>query len=110
MTHARATLRWLPATEGGRRQPLAVRRYMAPVAFGSEQPEWTLVVDRQADVPQTEENVLVHFLMDGAPHERLAVGAPFRLFEGPRAVAEGEVVEVYDLNPAAWSGSAEATA
>ena len=110
MKHARATLRWIPATEGGRSQPLASRRYMAPVAIGDGPAEWTLVVDRQTNKPQIEENVLVHFLMEDAPHDQLVGGAQFQLVEGPRSVAVGEVVEVYDLNPAAGSGGAEATA
>ena len=110
MTYAHATLRWIPSTDGGRRQPLAGRRYMAPAAIGDGPPEWTLVVDRQTETPQAEENVLVHFLMDDAPHHRLVEGVQFRLFEGPRAVAEGNVVGVYDLNSAAWSGGAGATA
>ena len=69
-----------------------------------------MVVDRSDPSPREAETALVHFLMPSAPHASLRPGLTFQLSEGPQVVAEGTVSEVYDLNPAAWSGGEETTA
>lgn len=77
---------------------------MSPVIFGDDpMPDeaWTLVVDRGGSEPGATETVLVHFLMDNAPHEALRVGRAFNLVEGARVVAEGEVSDVFELSLAA---------
>ncbi|MEM6287651.1 MAG: hypothetical protein AAF845_10885 [Bacteroidota bacterium] len=97
MTHAIAHLRWLSEKEGGRTTPFSGRRYMAPVDLG-EAGMWTLVVNRSREAPQQEETVLIHFLMDDAPHNMLETGAVVRLQEGAQVVAEAEVSEVFELS------------
>ena len=83
---------------------MTARRYMSPVVFAADpSPDalWTLVVDRGASGPGAEETVLVHFLVDEAPHKRLAAGTAFHLTEGAAVVADGEVSEVFELSVAA---------
>ena len=102
MKHAVATVRWLDASEGGRHRPVSGLRYMAPVHMdGVRDGCWTLVVNRSREDAQAEETVLVHFLMEDAPHDLLREGAEFTLQEGARTVAEGEVSEAFELSAAA---------
>ena len=104
MRHALATLRWRLGHEGGRQAVVTARRYMSPVVFADDptpDEAWTLVVDRGKSEPGAAETVLVHFLMDDAPHEALSAGAAFRLVEGAHVVAEGEVSDVFELSVAA---------
>ncbi len=101
MRHAIATLRW---RADDRRAAVTARRYMSPVVFADDptpDQAWTLVVDRAETDSGTAETVLVHFLMDDAPHERLATGTAFHLTEGAAVVADGEVSDVFDLSIAA---------
>lgn len=101
MRHAIATLRW---RADGRRTAVTARRYMSPVIFADDpDPEevWTLVVDRGASDAGTAETVLVHFLLDDAPHERLVAGTAFHLTEGATVVADGDVSDVFELSVAA---------
>ena len=104
MRHAIATLQWRTEKEGGRRAAVTARRYMSPVVFANDTASgqaWTLVVDRGRSAPGAKETVLVHFLMDDAPHEVLTAGTAFQLVEGSRIVAEGEVSDVFELSVAA---------
>ncbi|MEM1117930.1 MAG: hypothetical protein AAGJ11_15575 [Bacteroidota bacterium] len=100
MTHAIAHLRWLSEKEGGRTTPFSGRRYMAPVDLG-EAGTWTLVIDRSGESPREEETVLIHFLMEDAPHPTLQPGVTFDVQEGTRTVAQAEVSEVFELSLAA---------
>jgi hypothetical protein len=43
-------------------------------------------------VSTTVNEAKVRFLVDNAPHERLAAGVKFRLYEGPHEVARVEVL------------------
>ena len=104
MRHALATLRWRTERTDDRQAAVTARRYMSPVVFADDpapDDAWTLVVDRGRRGAEGTETVLVHFLMDDAPHERLAAGTAFRLVEGAHVVAEGEVSDVFELSVAA---------
>ena len=104
MKHAIARLRWLPPNEGGRPSPVSATRYMSPVVMEGIDPTeaaWTLVVNRSEAAGGDDETVLVHFLMEDAPHDLLKTGTAFRLLEGARTVAEGIVSEVFELSAAA---------
>ena len=95
MKRTHAMLRWIPATAGGRRQPVTAWRYTFLAQFDGavEDPEWTLAVYRVNGKAHAEENVVVHFLMGDAPHERIATGARLHLYEGRQVVAELDVLE-----------------
>ncbi|WP_420455158.1 hypothetical protein [Rubrivirga sp.] len=103
MKHAIAKVRWLDESAGGRRRPVTALQYMSPAVIGGDEDAapWTLVVHRSREEARAEETVLVHFLMDEAPHERLQPGVGFRLTEGPRVTGEGVVSEVFELSAAA---------
>ena len=103
MKHAIAHLRWRSQAEGGLRTPFTASRYARPVIMEGTEPSeggWTLVVHRSRPEARTEETVLVHFLMEAAPHDLLTTGRTFQLLEGPKVVAEGVVEEVFELKPA----------
>jgi hypothetical protein len=94
----RAHIRW---TDDILRRGLPdVSRYVHPARFTSEPPPWkddtwSLVCEFD-ESPRKQGNpsaAKVQFLMDGAPHHRLTIGARLHLFDGP---LESAIVEVLD--------------
>lgn len=72
-------------------------RFTVPARFSHQGSDWTknawsLVVECKAPVSQTgAQEAMVEFLMPSAPHEWLARGQRFDLFEGKLLLASGIV-------------------
>ena len=95
-----AQVQALPTEVAELARPVRIEGVITYIDTASGQ-AWTLVVDRSRGAPGAKETVLVHFLMDDAPHEVLTAGTAFQLVEGSRIVAEGEVSDVFELSVAA---------
>ena len=103
---ARARIRWLSATEGGRTSPPGGPRYLTIARFESadidwQKEAWSLVVefDQSPDV-SGEQTALVWFLAydkPETPNDLLYVENKFDFLEGARVVAQGTIVE--ELGP-----------
>ncbi len=99
MTTRHARITWLTPEEGGRRVPPSGPRYVAPARFdgqlaGPDGANWSLVVDRVSLRPGFNDWIAeVHYLVDAAPHELLAPGAGFELYEGKKCVARGIITQ-----------------
>jgi hypothetical protein len=102
MTTKKAIVEWIPANQGGRRQPpLGVGQpaYSTVVRFNEDpwppaDAAWSLVIEKQ-ESQSTEHRwtALVHFLAPEAPHHALRGGRGFELYEGSRRVATGELCQ-----------------
>ena len=96
-TKRRATIKWVPEIDGGRKGPPAGLRYSTVARLDEQkndwpQTAWSLVLDF-SDSPHTRNEAQVSFLVEeGAPHELLSPGSKFDLFEGGKLVASGEIV------------------
>ncbi len=102
MKHALSHLHWLSPEEGGR-ATLPPRGYATVALFeapGGPCEAWSIVVYPQ-EKRSREERVLVRFLMDDAPDDRLQPGSRFTLTEGARVVARGEVECAFEVEPVA---------
>lgn len=95
---ARAIIRWVPASRGGRAAPPPdATGYAAPVRFESDAARsrgtWSLrILDaRQLHGPEVLD-AQVAFAMADAPHDLLQEGERFELLEGPRVVAKAVVL------------------
>jgi hypothetical protein len=91
MTKSLAELDWISAV-----LPRG-KKYIAPAYFSEHSAEWgaddwSLVVEPYRDVSQWKD-VVIYFLASDAPHSWLHPGAMFELFEGPKLVARGTVVD-----------------
>ena len=94
-----AIVNWLRTTEdGGLRLPHSLR-YIGISRFDEDGPDWPdeacSVVCSFAQPPSEHGSPMeakVAFLVDHAPHERLAAGVRFRLYDGPHEVARIEVL------------------
>ena len=96
-----ARIHWLTSEEGGRKAlPAGVGMppYLPTAAFSEAEEHadtvWSLAIEKYSD----EGNELtwiamVTYLADAAPQENLKLGNKFKLFEGPRLVATGEIIE-----------------
>jgi hypothetical protein len=94
---AKATIQWIPASEGGRKQPPSGPRYLAIVQFDEDRAwpneKWDLVLElTEAGRSDLESKATISFLGEAAPHHLLKTGAKFSLFEGLRTVARGDIV------------------
>lgn len=60
-----------------------------------KKPKWSLLL--QFETPPSEQGNpsigFARFFVDDAPHEKLAPGVTFHLYEGPACVAEAEVLD-----------------
>jgi hypothetical protein len=99
MSHeARAVIRWVPASRGGRQQPPpSADGYTAPARFESDPQEqrgvWSLRIVRAKPLRGSEViDANIQFIMPDAPHDILKEGERFELTEGRRVVAKGVVL------------------
>jgi hypothetical protein len=92
---------WEPPSIRGRHQLPPTRRYVVLSRFPEDGPNWsdgqwsveiffTIPPPEQVDSRMSEGKA--RFLVDGAPHDRLASGRWFSIYEGPQKVAEVEVL------------------
>ncbi len=97
MIEAKALLRWVPRSEGGRLAIPPGPRYVAVARFEAERSRWPdeawSLVCEYLEAPDygRDHAVRVRFLADG-PERLLSVGSRFELMEGQRRVADGVVV------------------
>jgi hypothetical protein len=101
---AKARVKWLSAEQGGRTAPPQGEKYSTVVHFQDDvedwpQVAWSLVVGL-SEAESTEESLEiiapVWFLFcdrPGAPNHLLRPNSRFRLLEGYRVVAEGEILD-----------------
>lgn len=95
---ARAIIRWVPASRGGRRQPpspatgyCCVPRFEDDPSFASG--AWSLRIVGASEMNGPDViDAKVSFVMPDAPHELLHEGCRFELMEGPKVVAKGVVL------------------
>jgi hypothetical protein len=99
---ATARVKWLSAGQGGRSRPPSGGKYSTTVQFEGEPTHdsgvmWSLVVDVSAAAEGSTEVIVPVWLLahdkPDAPNHLLVPGSRFRLLEGRRVVAEGEVVD-----------------
>src|SRR5947209_7237899 len=95
---ARAILRWVPESRGGRsRPPLPAVPYTAPARFESDPQEqlgtWSLRILQARELRGDEViEVSIAFLFPDAPHDLLRDGERFELMEGRKIVAKGVIL------------------
>jgi hypothetical protein len=85
-------LEWIPNERGGR-GPWPGPRLVTPARFEAaeeEWPAWSLVLDFSNDRTFAEVSFLVPVK---APHHYLRPGNKFDLFEGPRLIAHGVIID-----------------
>jgi hypothetical protein len=93
-----ARITWRSLEQGGRRVPPPGPRYSTPARFEcvadqSSCGDWSLVVDLiSRPAASTDWIAEVRFLFGEAPHEWLAEGARFELYEGKKCVAQGTIL------------------
>lgn len=111
MKVAKVRVRWIPPSEGGRKEPFAGAIYAAPsvwnnAAADADKSEWTAVVafSGQRDAQGMQEGV-VRFLTEESPHELIRCKATFALFEGTSRTLVGEVIAEPDQLP--WTPAFE---
>ena len=98
MTTRTAKITWLTPDQGGRRAPPSGPQYIAPARFivaadRSSYGNWGLVVDLVSRPAASNDWIAkVRFLVGEAPHEWLADGTRFELYEGTKRVAQGNVL------------------
>lgn len=97
MGSAKARIRWLRASEGGRSKAFSGDRYSTLARFDghddSEKDAWSLVARLTGPLDAKGCGVAeVSFLASNAPLEWLRTGARFALYEGRKKTAEGEVL------------------
>jgi hypothetical protein len=88
-----ARVRWLSAEEGGRAEPPGNAPYSTVAKFRDQRADWS----RQAwsvmlAFTSWPNMAIVSFLVPEAPHDLLATGVAFELYEGAKKVAEVEVL------------------
>lgn len=94
----KAQIRWIPADKGGRNKPPVGPSYSTVAKFEDIQEKWPAeawsVVLEFIDPPDQSgfHCADMRFLVDNAPQQLLHDGSKFELFEGPKRVATGEVV------------------
>jgi len=83
----RATVAWIPASQGGRVAIPSGPTYSTVSRWPGfdDQSAWSVVLVLESGNPYS---ALVRFLVDAAPWERLVPGARFEIFEGSRKVAD----------------------
>jgi len=99
-----AKIRWLKPDEGGRVAPPPGPRYSTVAKFDSQteaewrKEAWSLVLHLEGPPDETWiQTAWVRFLAEGnAPAAWLQPRRGFELFEGPKKVAEGTVLEIGD--------------
>jgi hypothetical protein len=99
----RAIIDWIPKEEGGRSMPPAgvgSPPYAPTVRFlDTYEPWpppvlWTLVITKLGEIDDASKWLAdARFLVKEAPHETLRPGRHFELYEGPRCVARGQLVD-----------------
>ncbi len=109
-----AKIRWLKPGEGGRVAPPRGPRYSTVAKFEAQTEEewrrdaWSLVLNLEGTPDETlSQTAWVRFLAgeEKAPVEWLRPCSTFALFEGPKKVAEGTVLEIGDGRPARFHAS-----
>lgn len=105
MNRTSAKLRFLPPEAGGRRRWPEGPLYSTLAEFeespaGVTGDSWSIVAHFHGSPDQQGEVLAdVEFLAPGAPRELLHPGAHFRLLEGSRTVAAGEVLSAQQASP-----------
>jgi len=95
---ARAIIRWVPASRGGRQQPPpSAQGYTAPARFESDPQEhrgvWSVRVIQAKSLRGAELiDAEIQFVMPNAPHDLLKEGERFEFVEGRKVVAKGVVM------------------
>lgn len=99
---ARAAIRWLTRDEGGRQSPPPGPIFAATARFDSD------VLDRDLSIvmrlgeqsPGVDEPIVaeIGFLAPELIADRLEAGLRFSILEGPRTVAEGRVLELFQAS------------
>lgn len=99
MTDHLGIVSWAHAKSNGHLGLPHSLRYVGIGRFDSDGPEWPdgayNVVCTFSEPPSEHGSpgeATVRFLVEDAPHERLAAGARFRLYEGPHEVAWVEIL------------------
>jgi hypothetical protein len=93
----RAVVRWLSKEEGGRQAIPPGPQYIAPAKFSDhadtwDSEHWSLVVNKVEERGGPAQWLAeVHFWAENGPHEWLAPGSEFELYEGKRRVAFGRI-------------------
>ena len=103
MPRRRAVIEWIPKEQGGRSRPPAgvgsppyapVVRFTEPEEPWPPPIAWTLVVEKDEALSGPLRWISdVRFLVEDAPHEALRSGRRFELYEGPRCVARGRILD-----------------
>jgi hypothetical protein len=95
---AKVTLTWIEKPSD---RPLPrAERFSRPARFSHQGEDWKKdawslsVVTEEAVDAENRQSATAKFLVDDAPHEWLAVGAQFTLFEGAFALADGVVDDI----------------
>jgi len=95
-----AWIRWIKHSEGGRKT-LPVGQYSTAALFKGHDEAWSVVLNIMPKLSRIHGNLFhgekdrayVRFLSPDAPHDWIAIGAHFELFEGSKKVAIGRVME-----------------
>jgi hypothetical protein len=95
---ARAILRWVPASRGGRKAPPSqIAGYSTVARFESDpgwsKGAWSLRIVDSSELRGSEAvEVRIMFVVPDAPHALLREGERFELLEGHKVVAKGVVL------------------
>jgi hypothetical protein len=112
---ANAKIQWLSAEEGGRQAPPTGRRYVTVAEFDQQvldasSQSWSLQVESTKPLDNAQ-CVFAHvsFLFpERAPNHLLMPGARFRLLEGGRIVAVGQIIKAEEALQTMHNGTVKA--
>jgi hypothetical protein len=97
MRVAKAEIRWIPVSEGGRAKPFRGNIYSSVSTWGGELRDasavWSAVLELEGkpDASGTQQ-ATIRFLVPDAPQHLIKCGARFALFEVDHKTVEGRVV------------------
>lgn len=98
MNIVKAKIYWILEQDGGRKNIPSNHNYSTLVHFDDIQEEyplgaWSVVIDLEKAQKNSQWTISdFRFLVDSAPQDLLYSGSKFKLYEGARLVANGEIL------------------
>lgn len=90
-----AKIDWIKPTEGGRIGdiPFNTEKYGPQIKVRTNQENWSLIVNNFKKIDNFTTLAKVHYLNIEKAPENLFVGLNFELYEGPKKVARGIIIQ-----------------